>query len=671
VWEAIQKIKQAVNPQRAFESVLEISQFHRIQASPGYRAAATWVANRLQEDGFEVKVHSYPANPRQWYFQSKMFQEWDCQGGKLSLVTPEKKLLADYSLNPLSICPKSYGMDFREHPVNIVLMDKGPDPEAYPGLKAEGALLFIRGLVSEYMEWAIQKTGAIGFITDFMRELKPIRSRYDLPDALNYVSFWWKHIEGEPKVGGFTLSPHTGDNLAELCRKMAEEHAQDPTKPEFPQAKGFIDARLYDGAIEVVEAFLPGKTNEEILITAHLCHPRSSANDNASGVAAGMEAFHALQELIQKGELEPLERGIRMIFMPEFTGTFPWVHELGEEGRKKIKAGLNLDMVGARRGQYYGPLTLSAIPDSTPNLVWDAALFVMDEIMKSAPSLSNEMAVPMFNFALGNFEAGSDNYILSDPTIGIPTPMFGQWPDRTYHTSADTLEVIDPFILAQSAAFAASFAYTLANLKPEHLAYLMKRGRHDFFQQGYKKRLALQEKNALPEKFELQAKMRLTARLACNQTYLRYFKTNPPEIIEMVEDENEWIAQVCSGEIERFLDDFFPDYIPQPSTVPQEYNYVPKRKYIAPINKLEDVIAGDMEKTKAYKAFVKDFRNQINSPLSLDSLIQYHIDGKKTLWQIAQSAIYEANEGTVEYVHTYVQLLAQLGLVSFDTARRK
>jgi hypothetical protein len=42
-------------------------------------------------------------------------------------------------------------------------------------------------------------------------------------------------------VGGFILSPHTGDNLAELCRSMAEEHAQDPIKPEFPQAKGFID----------------------------------------------------------------------------------------------------------------------------------------------------------------------------------------------------------------------------------------------------------------------------------------------------------------------------------------------------------------------------------------------------------------------------------------------
>ena len=663
MWGNIQKIKQAVNSQRAFESVREISQFHRIQASPGYRAAADWVANSLREDGFEVKIHSYPANPRQWYFQSKMFQEWDCIAGQLTLVNPEQKLLADFSLNPLSICPRSYGMDFRRNPVNIVLMDKGPEPEAYDGLRADGALLFIRSHVSDYIDWAIQKTGAIGFITDFMSELQPVRNRYDLGDTLNYVSFWWKHIEGEPQVGGFTLSPSAGDHLAELCRQMAEDHAKDPSKPEFPQAKGFIDARLYDGAIEVVETFLPGKTDEQILITAHLCHPRSSANDNASGVAAGMEAFRVLQDLIQKGELEPLERGIRMIFMPEFTGTFPWVHELGEEGRKKFKAGLNLDMVGARQGKDYGPITLSAIPDSTPSLVWDAALFVMDEIMKSAPSLSSDVNVPIFNFALGGFEAGSDNYILSDPTIGIPTPMLGQWPDKTYHTSADTLEVIDPFILAQSAAFAASFAYTLANLKPEQLPYLMRRGRHDFIQHAYKKRLTLLQKNALPEKFDCLGDLLLAARLACTQAYLRYFKIIPAEISDMVEDENEWITQVCAGEIERFVDDYFPNYLPKPPVIPEEYRYIPRRLFIAPLNKLDDLTAGDAEKTATYKTFVKDFRKQIKSTLSLDSLIQYHMDGKKSLWQIAQSATYEANEGTVEYVHAYVQFLAQLGLV--------
>jgi hypothetical protein len=48
--------------------------------------------------------------------------------------------------------------------------------------------------VSEYVDWAIQQTGAIGFITDFMREMQPVRKRYDLGDALNYTSFWWKHI---------------------------------------------------------------------------------------------------------------------------------------------------------------------------------------------------------------------------------------------------------------------------------------------------------------------------------------------------------------------------------------------------------------------------------------------------------------------------------------------
>ncbi|MEA4811318.1 MAG: DUF4910 domain-containing protein, partial [Anaerolineaceae bacterium] len=393
------------------------------------------------------------------------------------------------------------------------------------------------------------------------------------------------------------------------------------------------------------------------------CHPRSSANDNASGVAAGMEAFHILQELIAKGELAPLERGIRMIFIPEFTGTFPWLEEMGSDGRKKIKAGLNLDMVGARQGKDYGPITLSAIPNAMPNLAWDAALYVLDEIAKSAPSLSSEVQVPMFNYEIGDFEAGSDNYILSDPTIGIPTPMLGQWPDKTYHTSSDTIEIIDPFVLQQSASFAASYAYTLANLTPKDLPYLMVRGRHYFICMCYKKRLALQQKNENPKKIYASAALRLKARVASNKAYLTYFKESPPELLDMVEEENQWISQMVEGEADRFISDFYPDFNPQYEEAPQKYCYIPVRTFVAPLNKLEDFTAGDEQKTKNYNTFNEDFRSKLNGPFSLDSLIQYNMDGKKTLWQIAQESILEANEGTVEYVHAYIQFLNYLGLV--------
>lgn len=46
----------------ALEFVKEISAFHRIQASGGYRAAAAQTMRILREKGLEASIHSYPAD---------------------------------------------------------------------------------------------------------------------------------------------------------------------------------------------------------------------------------------------------------------------------------------------------------------------------------------------------------------------------------------------------------------------------------------------------------------------------------------------------------------------------------------------------------------------------------------------------------------------------------
>ena len=44
-------------------------------------------------------------------------------------------------------------------------------------------------------------------------------------------------------------------------------------------------ARLdFSGAMSYGEFFVPGETQDEVLITCHVCHP-SLANDNLSGIA--------------------------------------------------------------------------------------------------------------------------------------------------------------------------------------------------------------------------------------------------------------------------------------------------------------------------------------------------------------------------------------------------
>ncbi len=70
------------------------------------------------------------------------------------------------------------------------------------------------------------------------------------------------------------------------------------------------------------------------------------------------------------------------------------------------------------------------------------------------------------------FSAGSDHYIFSDPTVDIPAPMLIHWPDKFYHTSADTPDKVSPDSLARSGALAAVYAYWLATAGPAEAAWL-------------------------------------------------------------------------------------------------------------------------------------------------------------------------------------------------------
>jgi len=152
---AFQKIIQSISGERAFYSVREIANFHRIQASTGYRAAAYHVKQRLEENGLDVSIKTYPADGKTWYYTSKMFQEWDCRDAQLNLVSPVE-CLADFRANNLSIIQRSYPCDFRSQPLDIVLLDQGSAPKAYEGLDLKGKLVFVREHFQAFVDWAVK-----------------------------------------------------------------------------------------------------------------------------------------------------------------------------------------------------------------------------------------------------------------------------------------------------------------------------------------------------------------------------------------------------------------------------------------------------------------------------------------------------------------------------------
>lgn len=659
----IREIYNYVSGDRMLTRVREISNFHRIQASTGYRSAAEYCLKALKAEGFDSRIKTYAADGRTWFLTSKMFNEWNCNDAYCDLEFPVKKRIADFKANNISVIQRSYPCDYRNSPLDVVMLEKGPDEKEYSEIDLKGKLVFVRQHFQQYLEWAIKKKGAVGFITDFMREETGVRNRYDMLDIVNYTSFWWKHTEDEPKTFGFVLSPRAGEELAKLCRETLSKHEADTNYPKYPRVSCYIDSSLYEGQIEAVETLLPGEAEEEIFVISHLCHPRSSANDNASGVAASMELAKVLRDMTSSGKLLPLKRSVRICFIPEFTGTYAYLDDLGSS-KDKIKAGINLDMVGGRQEKGYGPITISGLPHAAPSFITDLAGLVLDEVKKEVISHNKDNYVAMFNSCVTEFEAGSDNFILSDPTVGIPTIMLGQWPDINYHTSGDIAEQVDPYILHKSASIAASYVYLLSNLKADELPILMNKSRESMvcvltklIDDAYEGKL---DTGLLCEKLEHYTKVYIEA---CDD-YRRFFSGAELEKSELqVAREKEFLRLISKALFDRYLAAAGVEYTQVQEKKEEKYDYVPVRKYASPIIHLEDYALSSSGLMSAFKRYEKEQRPKVLSPHLTEALIQYYIDGKLTVNEIARKVYLECREDVPQLVHEYIQLLEMYGLV--------
>ncbi len=433
--------------------VADIIQHHRIQASPGFRQAAEYCQERFREFGLSGEILGFPAQEGVYCWAMPMFQEWEADEAALHLVEPQeaRRKLADYNELKMSLIQRSASFDGE---AEVVLLEDGEEWAEYEGLDLRGKVVLSRGDKDRLHYLAVEKHGAAGIIFDGMKELPRLRHAMDLPDALQYTSFWW--YGGETKCFGFVLSPKEGERL----RALIKERKREGKPPVKVRAK--VVSRFWDGELNVVSALIPGQTEEEVAIVAHLCHPQWSANDNASGAAAVLEVARTLQGLISEGKLDKPRRGIRFLLVPEMFGTQAYLAN-HEESLSHLIAALNLDMVGENHDLCGSSLLLERAPEPAASFANDLAERLLEEISREIPSYAGFGGYATFRHAVAPFSGGSDHYILSDPSVGVPCPMIIQWPDKFYHTSMDTLDKVDPAMLERVGSIAATYAYFVAN----------------------------------------------------------------------------------------------------------------------------------------------------------------------------------------------------------------
>jgi len=90
----LRELEKEVSGEIAYNYVSEISRHHRIQASPGFRAAVQYAVDQMRERDLKAEVDSYPADGETYSWSSFHFMEWECTGAELKLMEPAEEARA-------------------------------------------------------------------------------------------------------------------------------------------------------------------------------------------------------------------------------------------------------------------------------------------------------------------------------------------------------------------------------------------------------------------------------------------------------------------------------------------------------------------------------------------------------------------------------------------------
>src|SRR5262249_30616857 len=103
------------------------------------------------------------------------------------------------------------------------------------------------------------------------------------------------------------------------------------------RVKAKVNSRYYAGGYPLVTGLLTGTSpDEEVLTLGHTSE--QGAHDNATGVAAMLEAVTTLRRLIESGKLPRPRRSIRILTMPEVYGSLYYAQTHPERIRRTVAA---------------------------------------------------------------------------------------------------------------------------------------------------------------------------------------------------------------------------------------------------------------------------------------------------------------------------------------------
>ena len=427
----------------AKEYTLDIAKYHRVQASPGFHDAAVYVKEQLEQIGLsEVEIEQFPSDGKTKYWTHDAIISWSATEAEIRMVEPRDLLLGRFDEQPLCLATHSNSADVLAEVADVGV---GISDEDYVGKDVAGKIAIVTGGARSSHVKAVDH-GALGTIHH-----PPWNRAAKYPDLVQYNGIWPSQKDRDKVTFGFCIS----DRQYQMIKGYLEAG-------ETVKVYCRTDAKLYDGYLEVVNAEITGteKPEEEIILQSHLCHPKTSTNDNASGSGVLIEVARSIKALIDSGRIESPKRTIRFLWIPEFNGTYAWMHA-HEDELKGVHATINLDMVGEHPVTVGGPMNLTCAPDSTPSYLNALLIGMLEDVADDTRGHSLEGWPYGLNYRVKGYSGGSDHVCFADQAFGIPSVMFGSV-DQFHHTSFDEVSRVDSTRLKRVGVMAGGAALTIA-----------------------------------------------------------------------------------------------------------------------------------------------------------------------------------------------------------------
>ena len=303
-----------------------LAEFERTSSHCCFDASTRYVMQMLKEAGFSrVERLTHKADGQSSALDCIMPQAWDLTGHSFLKITspdlPEyEQMLSDSDRRPQEAVVWSASTPEGGVDGEVVTYDS-LDPEHLEEARGKWVFMDSHGVdIAGGRYRALALAGAAGVLLTNFNDLETAPDDVVWFNGQGFNS--WYHEKEAPRMPVFSVPPRRAVKLLELLK----------AGPVF--AHGEMRTRIYDGEIYTVTAVIPGESEEEYALFAHLYEPFIA--DDALGFGVICELG---RQMIQRGV--KLKKTLRIVFSMELYGFSAYLADPARRGR--IFAAMNLD----------------------------------------------------------------------------------------------------------------------------------------------------------------------------------------------------------------------------------------------------------------------------------------------------------------------------------------